>query len=240
MKRAVIFALVAAVVVHGGILLFGGLVLFHGKSEAVVRENVDLVGEADEKKDDKKEEDKPKAQESAESQEQLAAAQEPLPDLKALEAPAGPATGPALAAMSLADLEGALNGDGSGGDGFGGGSSLVSGGRIGANGAGGPGGGELDGAFAIADLDQRPRAVIQTAPAYPVDLRRRKVEGSVQVVFLVDVAGKVTNPRVETSTNPAFERPALEAVRQWKFEPGTRGGQKVAFKMRVPISFNAG
>ncbi|HKQ96565.1 MAG TPA: hypothetical protein VJV75_01690, partial [Candidatus Polarisedimenticolia bacterium] len=132
MKRAVIFALVAAVVVHGGILLFGGLVLFHGKPEAVVRENVDLVGEADEKKDDKKEEDKPKAQESAEAedQEKLTAAQEPLPDLKALEAPAGPATGPALAAMSLADLEGALNGQGSGGDGFGGGSSLVSGGRI--------------------------------------------------------------------------------------------------------------
>ena len=243
MKRASFAALAVALVLHAGILLFGGLVLFPGKGGAEVRENVDLLTEAaDEKKDDKKDEEKPKEQESADekSEEQLAAAQEPLPDLKALEAPAGPNTGPALAALSLADLEGALNGAGSGGEGFGGGSSLVSGGRIGANGSGPGGGNDLDGAFAIAELDQRPRAVLQTAPSYPVELRRKKVEGSVQVVFLVDVAGKVSNPRVETSTNPVFERPALEAVRQWKFEPGTRGGQKVAFKMRVPITFNAG
>ena len=36
-----------------------------------------------------------------------------------------------------------------------------------------------------------------------------------------------------------LERPAIEAVRQWKFEPGTRNGEKVAFKMRVPITFTA-
>lgn len=243
MQRAVVLALVAAVLLHGAILLFGGLVLFPGKGAAEVRENVDLLSEAaDEQKDDKKDEDKPKAQENEaeEAQETLTAAQEPLPDLKALEAPTGPANGPALAALSLADLEGALNGAAAGGEGFGGGSSLASGGRIGASGAGGGGGGELDGAFSIADLDQRPRAVLQTAPSYPVDLRRRKVEGSVQVVFVVDVAGKVSNARVETSTNPAFERPALEAVRQWKFEPGTRAGHRVNFKMRVPITFNAG
>ena len=33
------------------------------------------------------------------------------------------------------------------------------------------------------------------------------------------------------------ERPALEAVRQWKFEPAVRGGEKVASKMRIPIRF---
>jgi protein TonB len=49
----------------------------------------------------------------------------------------------------------------------------------------------------------------------------------------------VRNPQVEKSTNPAFERPALDAVRQWKFEPGTRNGQRVEFKMRQPITFRA-
>ena len=29
---------------------------------------------------------------------------------------------------------------------------------------------------------------------------------------------------------------ALEAVRQWRFEPGTRGGEKVQFKMGIPIT----
>jgi protein TonB len=45
------------------------------------------------------------------------------------------------------------------------------------------------------------------------------------------------NPKVEKSTHPAFERPALEAVRQWKFDPAVRGGEKVPSKVRVPIRF---
>ena len=67
--------------------------------------------------------------------------------------------------------------------------------------------------------------------------------GSKEAIFslaeVLDTAGKVVGPKVEKSTNPAFERPALEAVRQWKFEAGTRRGEKVSFKMRVPITFSA-
>jgi protein TonB len=92
--------------------------------------------------------------------------------------------------------------------------------------------------FSLADLDQQPRAVFQTPPNYPADLRKRKVEGTVYVVFIVDQNGRVVNPRVEKTTHPAFERPALEAIKNWKFEPGVKAGQKVHFKMRVPITFN--
>jgi len=42
---------------------------------------------------------------------------------------------------------------------------------------------------------------------------------------------------VQSSPDPVFERPALTAVKQWKFEPGKRGGQAVRFRMRVPITF---
>jgi TonB family protein len=243
MKRIVVLAFLGALVLHGAILLLGGLVLFPEKSGTDVRADVDLLSEAAEEKDDKKDdEEKREAQKSTEETpgESLKADAPEMPDLRALAALEGPATGPALAAMSLSDLEGALGGAGGGGGGFATGFSFASGGRIGASGLGGPGGDELADAFSIADLDQRPRAIIQAAPDYPVDLRKHKVEGTVQVVFMVDREGRVTNPRVEKSTNPAFERPALDAVRRWKFEPGTRSGQNVAFKMRVPITFNAG
>lgn len=99
---------------------------------------------------------------------------------------------------------------------------------------------EIDRIFSMADLDQRPRVIFQTMPSYPPELRRSKRQGTVYVVFLVDRLGRVTSPRVERTTDPAFERPALEAVTQWKFEPGVRNGETVQFKMRVPISFNAG
>jgi len=60
------------------------------------------------------------------------------------------------------------------------------------------------------------------------------------LIFVVDTKGRVTNPKIERSSDVAFEQPALEAVKQWRFEPGTRNGEKVSFKMRVPITFNAG
>jgi protein TonB len=76
-------------------------------------------------------------------------------------------------------------------------------------------------------------------PNYPIELRKRGLEGTVHIVFLVDQAGTVQSPKVERSTDPAFERPAMEAVRRWKFEAGTKNGRPVPFKMRVPISFRA-
>ena len=51
--------------------------------------------------------------------------------------------------------------------------------------------------------------------------------------------GRVANPVAQAATHPAFEQPALQAVRRWRFEPGKRNGQPVSFKMRVPITFMA-
>jgi protein TonB len=105
---------------------------------------------------------------------------------------------------------------------------------------GGGGGEDLERVFSLADLDQKPRVLIQTVPRYPPEMRRKKVQGTVYMTFLVDRSGRVVEPAVEKSTNPAFDGAAMEAVRQWKFEPGTRQGEKVQFKMRIPITFNAG
>ena len=34
-----------------------------------------------------------------------------------------------------------------------------------------------------------------------------------------------------------LEKPAVDAVKQWKFEPGVKGGERVACRMRVGIRF---
>jgi protein TonB len=68
-------------------------------------------------------------------------------------------------------------------------------------------------------------------------MRGKKTEGLVSVIFVVDAEGKVVGPRAEKSSHAAFETPALDAVKKWKFEPGVRGGQRVATKMRISIRF---
>src|SRR5262245_31827146 len=242
MSRFQVVAVLGALLLHAAVLLFGGLLLPKVKGSLDEPEDVALVAEAEPEKAEEaaKKEDKAEAEDRQDSEErpEIAEPAEPMPDLQPPSALESAAAGPALDALSLSDLEGALNpGEGSGG--FGQGFSLASGGRIGAS--GGIGGGlALDEIASIGDLDQRPQPIAQSAPMYPAELRRRRVEGTVSVVFLVDTEGRVTNPTVEKSTDPAFERAALEAVRRWRFEPGTRQGHKVQFKMRVPITFRAG
>jgi len=143
---------------------------------------------------------------------------------------------PALAPMSLSDLESALAPGGGGGM-FGGGGGFQSG-RIGGKGGPGGTGTDMDQAFSMADLDQKPRAVYQPAPAYPASLRSRKIDGVVTVLFVVDSNGRVTNAKVEKSSDPAFDKPALDAVRKWKFDPAMKEGRKVSAKMRAPIRFD--
>jgi protein TonB len=98
---------------------------------------------------------------------------------------------------------------------------------------------DADKIFSLDQLDQKPRVLFQRMPQYPPELRRAKRQGTVYVLFMVDRQGRVVNPSVQKSTDPVFEPYALEAVRQWKFEPGTRNGEKVLFKLRIPITFSA-
>ncbi len=92
-------------------------------------------------------------------------------------------------------------------------------------------------AFDVSDLEKRPEAVSQVAPVYPASLRKARIEGTVTLVFLLNEGGMVEDPRVENSTHPEFEKPALEAVRRWKFRPGMREGQAVKTFMRLPMRF---
>ena len=94
------------------------------------------------------------------------------------------------------------------------------------------------GAFAMND-DIKPKPLQQVPPKYPSDMARQKMEGVVKLEFTVDANGRVVNPRVVESPHRSFESAALAAIRQWRFEPGRRGGQKVPMKMRLPMRFAA-
>lgn len=234
MSKAGLLFIVAAVVLHALVLLFGGLLFNHEPEEASKRD-VEIAAEpVTEEKETQQDLPKP---------EQLEKPEEPPPDPN--QAPPSAAEqvvagddAPALDAASLSALEAALGGPaGAGGSEFAtGGASLSSGGRIG--GRGGPGDGdEFSGAFSMSEIDQRPRPLVQVAATYPAEMRARKAEGVVTVIFVVDDTGRVTNPRVEKASHPEFEKPALEAVRQWKFEAAIKAGRRVSCRMRVPFRF---
>ncbi len=89
-----------------------------------------------------------------------------------------------------------------------------------------------------AKLDQLPRAESRTRPQYPADMRKAGISGEVTVDFIVDRGGNVVNAFAARSSQREFEAAAVEAVSQWKFRPGTKGGRDVNTHMEVPIVFS--
>ncbi len=235
MKLAWGLGIAGAVLLHAFVLLFGGLLFPKAvKRDAKIQE-VELLSdlEADPKKE------KPEEKPPEEPQEVQAETEQPPDPIELTRnvdlAPEDSA--PALDAASLSAIEAALNQTGGAGGDFADNLSFASGGRIGGTGKAGESEEKLDSAFSMSEIDQKPRAVFQAAPIYPAEVRSKKLDGVVAVIFVVDAGGKVLNPRVEKSSHPAFEKPAMDAVKQWKFEPGIKAGQRVACKMRVSIRF---
>ncbi len=97
-------------------------------------------------------------------------------------------------------------------------------------------GGDVDSMFSLADLDQKPRPIVQTNPVMTPQMRKA-APATVYILLVVDERGRVENPIVQSSTDPLFEAPALAAIKQWRYEPGRRKGQPVRSRLRQPISF---
>lgn len=227
----------AAIAVHGGFILFGGFLFLRHPKDYGTLQQVELLSEDDiqtEKKDIKPPEDELKKAEDLN--------EEPPPNpeeiIRQMELESVMNNVPALDAVSLSAIEAALSGQATAGGDFAQSLSFSSGGRIGGLGqAGLLEDKNLDEAFSLAEIDQKPQAVVQSAPNYPAGLKGKKSEDVVTVIFVVDASGKVVNPKAEKSTDPAFNQAAIDAVKRWKFEPAIRAGQRVACKMRVPIRF---
>ncbi len=82
-----------------------------------------------------------------------------------------------------------------------------------------------------------PQVLSWVPPVYPQEAADQKLEGRVQVRFVIDETGAVTKARAEHSTNKVFEEAAVQSVRQWRFEPATADGRKVAKGMDVLLPF---
>lgn len=85
-----------------------------------------------------------------------------------------------------------------------------------------------------------PQPVVRQAPEYPVELRRRHVSGSADIVCVVDENGRVAEATVATATHFEFGLAAQLAAKRWQFDPGTRNGAPARFRVQIPFVFNEG
>jgi TonB family protein len=76
------------------------------------------------------------------------------------------------------------------------------------------------------------------APEYPDARAKKSHEGVVELGMMVSTLGTVYSPIVNFSTHGDFEVPALEAVKQYKFNPATLNGMPVDSYYDVRILFD--
>lgn len=92
--------------------------------------------------------------------------------------------------------------------------------------------------FESYELDQAPRAVVKTPPAYPFRARQQGIEGVVQVKILVKEDGTVGEVLIMDARPPdTFEEAVLVSVPRWRFEPGVVGGKKVTSWVITALHF---
>lgn len=97
----------------------------------------------------------------------------------------------------------------------------------------------LNDARAQADEDVvPPREVFKAKPPqYPAEAKRDRVQGKVVLALVVNEQGLPENIRVATSVDPRLDQAAMDAVAQWRYEPGRKKGQAVAMETTVDINF---
>lgn len=82
-----------------------------------------------------------------------------------------------------------------------------------------------------------PRATFQPAPIYPILAKQTRLQGVVSIDAVIDAEGNVMEMHV-VSGQPLLIPAALDAVRQWKYEPTYLNDQAIPVQLIVMVTFH--
>jgi periplasmic protein TonB len=130
----------------------------------------------------------------------------------------------------------------SNGTGAGGGIGSGSGGGVGSgHGPGfgpGEGGGTGGGIFHVGGGVSPPRQIYAPEPEFSEEARKAKYQGVCTLGLIVGADGRPSNIRVLSSLGMGLDEKAIEAVKNWKFEPAMKDGHPVRVEIAVEVDFH--
>jgi bla regulator protein blaR1 len=83
-----------------------------------------------------------------------------------------------------------------------------------------------------------PRVVYKVEPTYTDEARDARIEGSVVLSMEIDTDGLAKNIEIVRSLDAGLDQNGIDAVQQWRFEPGQKGGQAVRVAAKIEINFH--
>lgn len=90
-------------------------------------------------------------------------------------------------------------------------------------------------------FDTPPSILDHVTPVYPEEARKQGLEETVRVKVVVGVDGLVESAEVLESTGaPILDESALEAAKNYRFNPATREGVPVRCAVVLPVHYRLG
>lgn len=83
-----------------------------------------------------------------------------------------------------------------------------------------------------------PRAISTPDPEYSEEARKAKVQGVVTLYAVIGPDGRPRDLRVMRALGMGLDEKALEAVRNWRFEPAKKDGQAVSVMVNIEVRFS--
>jgi TonB family protein len=86
-------------------------------------------------------------------------------------------------------------------------------------------------------LTQAPGVIARCAPQYTPKAKRASIEGTAVLYIEVYPDGRAHNIKVHSSLSSGFDEKAIDAVKQWRFSPGTKYGKPAVVPATIEVKF---
>lgn len=83
-----------------------------------------------------------------------------------------------------------------------------------------------------------PKLIHYVEPEFSSQSKEAFIEGTVKISTVVTAEGHPSESHVIHGLNAEEDRTALEALKQWRFQPGTKEGKPVNVKVNIEIAFH--
>jgi TonB family protein len=84
---------------------------------------------------------------------------------------------------------------------------------------------------------KKPIVIYQANPEYSQQAKAAKFSGNVEVYLWVDTNGRPSHIRVVKGVGMGLDEKAVQAVRQYRFEPATLDGKPVPVDLYIDVNF---
>ena len=83
-----------------------------------------------------------------------------------------------------------------------------------------------------------PKLLHYVEPEFSSQSKEAFIEGTVKISTVVNTEGRSSESRIVRGLNAEEDKTALEALKQWRFQPGTKDGKPVNVRVTVEIAFH--